>query len=510
MNESIGAVSDEKAPTSTSKALMLSLSVPRIYRVYIPPKDQPEASEEARQKTLLAQQAKESEERESGQTHSIDASTNESSSTDTPPLKDGTVQSALAKVATLVMGDGLLQQQQQPPVDDIRVVQIHNERNASETILEHEVGYVEADEENGRRASLVEHVVTKEEMDMIVKLDPSEEEALSTAPVSEDENTKPIANTESPNNSARYESATGVLGVINSKIQEIARAHLSRDEAVAAIKQYEQVTSLVDPTGASLEKQPDSNQDEDSKVKPNTEIKLGELLRLTVRALYMENHFYNAPIYTDVQARIMPQSPDLDDWLEVSVMVKPSSIGIILERLERIGVGSTVGTIAIFRAELLRTCDVLYDNVLQDDTMPKMVMDPKAGNDATDSEAAQREAKLEAARAEWKNAACRLRVEQVKEQIEEQAELALDYLVLLSVASVLAGIGLVTDNAVVIVASMLVSRKYIPSELFCDVMSQVLMSILFMLQHSPHGTCHGNGFWKSCCRLELNLAKFMA
>jgi len=45
----------------------------------------------------------------------------------------------------------------------------------------------------------------------------------------------------------------------------------------------------------------------------------------------------------------------------------------------------------------------------------------------------------------------------MKELIEEQAELGLDYIVLLSVASVLAGIGLVTDNVVVLVASMLVS-----------------------------------------------------
>ncbi|MFN9958214.1 MAG: hypothetical protein ACK55I_34355, partial [bacterium] len=77
--------------------------------------------------------------------------------------------------------------------------------------------------------------------------------------------------------------------------------------------------------------------------------------------LYRENHFYNAPIYTDVQARLFPEAPDVDDWLQVSVMVKPASIGIILSQLERIGVGSSVGSISIFKAELLKTCDILYD-----------------------------------------------------------------------------------------------------------------------------------------------------
>lgn len=64
---------------------------------------------------------------------------------------------------------------------------------------------------------------------------------------------------------------------------------------------------------------------------------------------------------------------------------------------------------------------------------------------------------LERARSEWKNAATRLRIEQVRELIVEQAEFSFDYLSLLSVASILAGVGLITNNTVVIVASMLVS-----------------------------------------------------
>ena len=64
---------------------------------------------------------------------------------------------------------------------------------------------------------------------------------------------------------------------------------------------------------------------------------------------------------------------------------------------------------------------------------------------------------IAAARAEFKNAATRLRIEQVREQIVEQAAFSFDFIALLTVASMLAGIGLITDNTVVIVASMLVS-----------------------------------------------------
>ena len=45
----------------------------------------------------------------------------------------------------------------------------------------------------------------------------------------------------------------------------------------------------------------------------------------------------------------------------------------------------------------------------------------------------------------------------MKDQIQEQAQLSFDFLALVCIASVLAGIGLITDSTVVIVASMLVS-----------------------------------------------------
>jgi uncharacterized membrane protein len=45
----------------------------------------------------------------------------------------------------------------------------------------------------------------------------------------------------------------------------------------------------------------------------------------------------------------------------------------------------------------------------------------------------------------------------VTEQIHEQAALSFDYVSLLAIASILAGVGLVINSVVVIVASMLVS-----------------------------------------------------
>ena len=64
---------------------------------------------------------------------------------------------------------------------------------------------------------------------------------------------------------------------------------------------------------------------------------------------------------------------------------------------------------------------------------------------------------VQEARAEWKNAATRLRIEQVREQIGDSAALSFDFIALLIISGILAGIGLITDNSVVLVASMLVS-----------------------------------------------------
>jgi hypothetical protein len=52
--------------------------------------------------------------------------------------------------------------------------------------------------------------------------------------------------------------------------------------------------------------------------------------------------------------------------------------------------------------------------------------------------------------------ATQLRIEQVRKQSIEQVAFSFDFIALLAIASVLAGIGLITDSTVVIVASMLV------------------------------------------------------
>lgn len=322
-----------------------------------------------------------------------------------------------------------------------------------------------------------------EEMQLVTKIEPSMDElptfffpgedeiqaaddAALSAPIEKPKHRR-LTTADSNIMSDVSDAIKSFFGAVNKNEDSVPTTYLSQDEAVAAIKKYEPLRPF--SQSAIQEAEDEENDDHEHNpncspmkilpklMKPNTEIKLEELVRLTFRNLYMENHFYNAPIYTNVETRLL-QEADMDEWVELSVMVKQASIGVILERLERIGVGSSVGTIAIFKAELLRACDILNDAAPKDEIKPNIEL---ANNSNADPEAATKEraAKIEAARAEWKNAASRLRVEQVSEQIHSSAALSLDYLSLLTVASILAGIGLVTDNSVVIVASMLVSRK---------------------------------------------------
>lgn len=172
---------------------------------------------------------------------------------------------------------------------------------------------------------------------------------------------------------------------------------------------------------------------------------------------------------------------DTFEWIMINVMVRPASLGIILDRIERIGVGTYCGTLNVFKAELCRTASP-YAAVRPEPTVATSTETASAAGDggeqdanetsndknneddnveksqhSTDGEALAQARAIEAARAEWKNAATRLRVEQVREQIIEQAAFSFDFIALLTVASILAGVGLITNNTVVIVASMLVS-----------------------------------------------------
>ena len=266
-----------------------------------------------------------------------------------------------------------------------------------------------------------------------------------------------------------------------------------------------------------------------------SEINVEELLRIAFKNLLEEWHLLNMPTYSlvlDKQAPILPgmsdqeqQKPEMCTWIRVEVMARPASLGVILERLERIGVGTNVGTVAFFKAELCRTASpyahmpvlMSKQESLQESNHP----DPASSGGANRSlavtpatstvdggednksrtteddealiaeqERIKAERMIEEARNEWKNAATRLRIEQVREQIDEQAALSFDFIALLTIASILAGgayqpsckkgasqicsalshsssfrmllllvcaVGLITDNTVVIVASMLVS-----------------------------------------------------
>jgi hypothetical protein len=232
---------------------------------------------------------------------------------------------------------------------------------------------------------------------------------------------------------------------MNKELEQGPTVYMDKEEAVAAIKQYDA------PPNDSVEF-----------FAPNTEIKLEELVRLTFRNLTAERqHFYSAPVFTAVESRLHPDG-ELEDWVELSVMVKESAIGLILERLERIGVGSSIGMIAIYKVELCRTADLVPNKPPALDKLESTGEETSSINGSSNKDhsgglPAIGTEKIEAARAEWKNAASRLRVEQVKEQIHEQAKLSLDYLALLAISSILAAIGLITNSTVVIVASMLVS-----------------------------------------------------
>jgi hypothetical protein len=230
---------------------------------------------------------------------------------------------------------------------------------------------------------------------------------------------------------------------------------LTQSAAVDAIKRRASLPPIKDTATAALA-------GPDGQPLPNTEIKVEVLVQLALKNLHAEGHLLNNPVCTS--ATVPVQSGDSgatlyeDEWVTFTILVKDPSIGVIIERLERIGVGSSVGTISIFRAEFVRTSALLNNKAPTDDAT-----DITAGTDANSAEADEiRKKTIAAARKEWMNAASRLRVEQVKEQIHEQAQLSFDYVSLLTIASVLAGIGLITNSTVVIVASMLVSPIMAP------------------------------------------------
>jgi uncharacterized hydrophobic protein (TIGR00271 family) len=242
-------------------------------------------------------------------------------------------------------------------------------------------------------------------------------------------------------------------------------SYLTRDAAIAAIKRNgswsqefaatgspPQTRTAVDVPGTIVELQRPTAT---GPPEPNTEIKVSVLTELALKNLLEEGHLLHRPVSIPVTSSVNDDT-DQTEWVEFTILAKDPSIGIILERLERIGVGSSVGTVTIFKAELCRTAFMAKDSE-EDATATGSGMDVSGKTNGTAGPGNINDATITAARNEWRNAASRLRVEQVKEQIHEQAELSFDYVSLLVIASLLAGIGLITDSTVVIVASMLVS-----------------------------------------------------
>jgi uncharacterized hydrophobic protein (TIGR00271 family) len=281
------------------------------------------------------------------------------------------------------------------------------------------VGYVEGDKDEGE--DTVEHVVTSEEMTHVIKI--------------------PATDTKSDSLTALKEAPAKLMksffGIMN-KHNDNPNVQLTKAEAVEALKR--EGLALGDDKDVEIESV------------PNTEIRVEALVRLTFKDMLQEGHCFNAPIYRGIK---MTEEDDAEDWVELTVMVKAVSIGLVLERLERIGIGSSIGTVSIFRAELCKTAQAFSKNTIS--TREGAVSSEIGPDGSPEVSEDEKKASIDAAKAEWKNAASRLRIEQVKEQIYEQAQLSFDFLSLLVIASILAGIGLIVDSTVVIVASMLVS-----------------------------------------------------
>jgi len=336
---------------------------------------------------------------------------------------------------------------------------------------------------------------------------------------------------------AKTSSASALLEVSEASKEETQQYKAAKkDDEVQgdAAGAPETTDNDQDPTEASEEITAEERATvvkKDDHPEQDTVVNVEELLRITFNNLALEWHLLNIPTYTIVRhlskaekeaavlgeeavteepaaahplsfllpsakkVQITPHKLDIDDrfeWISINVMVRPASLGIILDRVERIGVGTNCGTLTVLKAELCRTASPYAamppaaaavasvdgnNSVDGGATNPnnKNTNNPDASKSDTaiekstqstdtttqqqqaDAEALAQARAIEAARAEWKNAATRLRVEQVREQIVEQAAFSFDFVALLTVASILAGVGLITNNTVVIVASMLVS-----------------------------------------------------
>lgn len=255
----------------------------------------------------------------------------------------------------------------------------------------------------------------------------------------------------------------------------------AKDEK-AALEQT--ATSLSQDSLSSLDESRDDDEEDDeegAEVTPeeaegikrndelnNTEVNVEHLLRVVFKNLFKEKCLVSAPTFTIIDGPAFDNkcpTVDASSWIQIEVMVLPPAIGIVLQRLERIGVGHDVGSVSIYKAELCKASSLaVYD---QEQTSKEI----DGGSDhTTKSEPTLKS--IEAAKSEWKMAATILRIEQVREQVRlgsivftlpvytyanciilprvlqivEASEFNFDFIALVTIASILAGVGLITNN----------------------------------------------------------------
>jgi hypothetical protein len=345
--------------TSTTKALLAFIHVPKVYRVYIANEKDAKKAAEEKEEDELSKSSSSASKRQISFASLRD---------ERPILPRDSTDSTYSKQST----ETKIQEEAEGEDDD------------DETTIEQNIGDVEAEASDRSKKSLVEHVVTAEEMATVVKLDDPAHET-------DEEEEKPESETNTITSAMKV-----FFGVVTNKQDEVT-GRLNREEAIRAMKEQLSQSNLSEASPAQ------SHQDSQQPA-PNTEIKVQALLQLTCKNLYNEGCFFTAPTITSIT-----KGEQEEEWVQFTIMCKPNSIGVVLERLERIGVGSSVGMISIYKSELLKTADWPS---LQEDKQKQPMQHDKQQDDGVN---------LEAARNEWKNAASRLRIEQVKEQIQEQA-----------------------------------------------------------------------------------------
>ena len=422
--------------TSTTKALLVFIQVPKVHRIYVSRKKNEEKT----------RGGGEEKEEEGGEAEGSTSKVTAPSSSAVPSSTNSSSTFASLRSEKPLVPVSSTEESSIRSVGSTTTSNNNNNKNKTAPQSgEHDIGYVEGTGTKRNKAN-VEHVVTAEEMAAIVSLDDDDDDAVS------ENNEKGNATTTATEQ--RESIAVSVMkvffGVTTDKEDE-TKTRLNREEAIRAMKE-QSIRQLVD-----VEENDDGTAMKEQKIPaPNTEIKVEALLQLTCKNLYNEGCFYMLPSVSSISKGEVSGDGG-EEWIQLTIMCKPNSIGLVLERLERIGIGSAVGMISIYKSELLKSADHHYRHHHNQDQKPS-ISQQSADNPNNNTNTNKGNANnLEAARAERKNAASRLRIQQVKEQIHEQASWSFDFASLLIIASILAGVGLITNSTVVIVASMLVS-----------------------------------------------------